>query len=390
MRHRVRGSLLPLALVLSVAAGGCEFDRHTVGSGSSRAVVHAVLNPSTANAGDYVVLLERTLTGRVSTRSEVRDPADPIASGGGEAISGARVELQRIDVPGAIATGIEDLDDRPDRKGAGVYRFVNLQCGPFNCPPNALSIARGARYRLRVTLPGGLDVVEGETTVPLPATAPDTLPGARFDAERDTIRLQWPSAGRAHRYVLQIQTPYGPFQIFSDTNALVLTGGLRNFQSQRLPPVFTPGFLQAVQIAAVDTNFYNYYRTRNDPFTGSGLVTGLRGGTGVFGSYAPIRRNTFDVVARQDEAIEGAFAGGGERITLYAQGSGFVSGRWDDGIGVRHGVLGTREGNRMRLIVLQRSTVNDTMFVREAEVVADTLMLRSGSDGPVIRFRRVP
>lgn len=376
-------------LAVTLAAGGCEFDERAVGTGRARPVVHAVLNTA-PNVTDYLVFVERTLTGRIDTRAEVRDPADPIVSGNGDPISGARVEITRIDLPSPrTAVAVEDAAVRADRKGAGVYRFVNAACTPFFCPPNAQAIVRGGRYRLRVTLPGGTQVVEGETTVPIPVINPDSLPGMRFDRERDTLRLSWPAATRAHRYVLQVQTPYGPFQLFSDTNAITLTGGLRNFLVDRIPLVFTPGFLQQVQIAAVDTNYYDYYRSLNDPFTGSGILTRLRGGTGLFGSYAPIRRSSFEVVAPQDEPVEGAFASTDGRLVLYASGAALVSGRFDDPSGGRHGVLGVRTGNRMQLVVLRQSGINDTLFTAGAEVVADTLTLRVDASGEQTRMRRL-
>ena len=387
MRRRL--SLIASATTIALATGGCEFDEHPVGTGRARPVVHAVLSTA-PNVGQYVVLVERTLTGRIDTHAEVRDPADPITSGNGDAVSGAWVEIIRLDSASALtAVGIEDASVRTDQKGAGVYRFLNVDCGPTTCLPNAQPIARGGRYRLRVTLPGSGDVVEGETTVPASPQRIDSLGGTVFDRERDTIRLSWPATPGAHRYALQVQTPYGPFQIFSDTNAITLTGGLRNFLGDRIPLVFVPGFEQNVQIAAVDANYYDYYRSGNDPFTGTGLLTGLRGGTGLFGSFAPIRRGRFEVVAPQDEPIEGTFETVGNQMVLYAVGDGYVSGRFDFSSGTRHGVLGTRTGNRMRLVVLQQAGVNDTLFTAEARVVADTLVVLADGASASVRLLRV-
>jgi hypothetical protein len=187
--------------------------------------------------------------------------------------------------------------------------------------------------------------------------------------------------------VLQVQTPYGPFQVFSDTNAITLTGGLRNLDVDRLPLVFTPGFRQSVQIAAVDTNFYDYYRSVSDPFTGAGLISRMRGGLGLFGAYAPIRRSSFEVTAPQDEPVEGSFVRGTERFTLYATGPGLVSGRYFAN-SVRLGVLGTRDGNRMRLTVLRTSRISDTLFVADAEVVGDTLTVRRSREEGQRYFRQ--
>lgn len=153
--------------------------------------------------------------------------------------------------------------------------------------------------------------------------------------------------------------------------------------------MFTPGFRQHVQIAAVDTGYDDYYRSVNDPLTGSGLLTRLRGGTGLFGSYAPIRRRSFEVVAPQDEPVEGTFAGLEGRLVLYASGAALVSGRFDEAGGSRHGVLGVRTGNRMRLVVLRQAGVNDTLFTAGAEVVADSLTLRVDRTGEATRLVRL-
>ena len=394
MTARTRHIVPPRAIALAIVCAGvlaltaCEFDEHAVGTGVARPVVHAVLNPVTPQ-GDFVVLLERTLTGSVDTRADVHDPEDPIASGNGVPISGAQVEITRTD-GSRTAIGIEDASVRGDHKGAGVYRFLNQPCTPFFCPVNTQPITRGGRYRLRITLPGGTSTIEGETIVPITQPQANASLRIHFDRERDTLRVTWPAAEHAHRYVLQIQTPYGPFQAFSDTNAITLTGGLRNFLADRIPLVFTPGFEQAVQIAAVDSAYYDYYRSINDPFTGSGLLTHLRGATGLFGSYAPIRRDTLEVTAPQDEPVEGTFVGVNGRMVLYAQGAQLMSGRWEDGSGQRHGVLGVRSGNSMRLAVLQAAAINDTLLVATGEVVADTLFLRFGGPGNEQRFRRTP
>jgi hypothetical protein len=381
LREPRRG--LPRLAALLLACAACEFGETRIGAGRARPVVHAVLNPE-ASSDTYVIYVERTLTGELDTRS-VRDTADPIASGGGMPVSQARVELWN-EAGGPTAVGVEDASIREDGKGRGVYRFLDQACSPLGCAPNALPVTRGARYRLRVTLPGG-DVVESETTVPVPTLAPDSLPTTQFDRERDTLRLTWPAAERAHRYVLQVQTPYGPFQVFSDTNAITLTGGLRNLDVDRLPLVFTPGFRQSVQIAAVDTNFYDYYRSVSDPFTGAGLISRMRGGLGLFGAYAPIRRSSFEVTAPQDEPVEGSFVRGTERFTLYATGPGLVSGRYFAN-SVRLGVLGTRDGNRMRLTVLLTSRISDTLFVADAEVVGDTLTVRRSREEGQRYFRQ--
>ena len=53
-------------------------------------MVHAVLDPVPFT---QVVLVEELLTGRVRITDQVPDSADPIVSGGGVPISGARVVI---------------------------------------------------------------------------------------------------------------------------------------------------------------------------------------------------------------------------------------------------------------------------------------------------------
>lgn len=375
-----------------LALAGCEFGETAVAAREPQPVVHAVLNPFPLG-DDFTVLLERTLTGRVETRTDLWDPDDPVVTGGGDPITQARVQLCSVFETNTVctATGIEDVTVREDGKGRGVYRFVNETCA-FSCPPNYIVLRRTARYALRVTLPGGETLpggglVQAETTIPNPILNPDTALATRLDRDRDSVQLTWPAALLTHRYVVQIQTPYGPFQLFSATNATTVQGTLVNFQQDRLPRVFTPGFRHDFQIAAVDSSYFDYYRTRNDPFTGVGQVNRIRGGTGLFGSYVPIRSSAFEVVAAMDQPHEGTFTGDGERWMLYDNGPGLVSGRLDDAVGDRHGVLGTRDGARMRLAVLRRQLVIDTLYTVEAEVVGDELVLQGGPGGGGVRQR---
>ncbi len=68
-----------------------------------------------------------------------------------------------------------------------------------------------------------------------------------------------------------------------------------------------PGFHQDILVAAVDSNFYDYYRTNNDPFTGAGIISRINGGLGLFGSLVTLTNGTLTVIADQTEPIEGRF-----------------------------------------------------------------------------------
>src|SRR5687768_1987255 len=112
------------AAALLVAAAGCEFGERTVISPPRRAVVHAVLS---TDFGESAVLVEELLTGRAPVNdSTISNADDPIQSGGGVPISGARVVI--ADDEGNSAVAIETRVLRgtpPEAGGTGVYKIVN-------------------------------------------------------------------------------------------------------------------------------------------------------------------------------------------------------------------------------------------------------------------------
>jgi hypothetical protein len=77
--------------------------------------------------------------------------------------------------------------------------------------------------------------------------------------------------------------------------SVAITGDTRNLYTENLLRVFWPGFEQTLTVAAVDTNLYDYYRSRSDPFSGIGLINHVQGGLGLFGSVAVIERRVLDV-----------------------------------------------------------------------------------------------
>ena len=155
------------------------------------------------------------------------------------------------------------------------------------------------RYQLRVRTPDGA-VVTGTTVIP------DIAPvgaGARldlFNRDRDSLRLTWRDVAGARAYLVRVESPFGAFLLFTDSTHITLKGDLRNYFASSLQRVFIPGFRQRVSVAAVDSNFFDYYRSRNDPFTGSGIINNLEGGIGLFGAAVNISARTLDVV--QDAA----------------------------------------------------------------------------------------
>lgn len=358
-----------LAAVLVCAS--CDAGKSVVPTGSDRVVVHAVL--STA-VGEEVILVERSLSGRVSFDTSLSfDPDDPIVSSGGVPVSGADVTIASDNCPPAQA--VEDLTIRGDGKGAGVYRYRNT---PLNTPPPPpfqcvrAQIVRGLRYYLRVVDPTGI-VVTSATTVPDALTSGTLIPTDSLDPERETLTFDLDTARLHSRYFIQIETPYGPFFLFTDRPHVSIPGTLRNHLVRGHPPVFVPGFRQGVQASAVDTNFFDYYRSRYDPLSTTGAISHLTGGTGLFGSVLRLNALRVEVVAAADQPIEGSYTASpslfgrpAERIRLYVFSEEFgvsqLSGsiRSDTG---RAGVLGTLEGDRVRLAVVGANHAADTLLV---------------------------
>jgi len=284
------------------AAAGCEFGKATVPPGQEQLVVHAVLNPFQK---EQWILVERTLTGRVSIDSTARfDPRDPIVTGEGDPVSDAEVVITQL-ATGDTAYAVEETVRLGAGRGRGVYRLENGPPKRSPLPDDATLITRAGRYAIRVRTLGG--TVTGEITVPdvtplRPRPTADTL-----NADTDTLLLEWAEGGGASHYSLRVESPFGPFFFFTDSLTYRLTGELRNLFADDLPKVFVPGFLQQVQVAGVDENFFDYYRSTNSPFTGSGIINHLDGGIGLAGAYVPLETRAVFVTGNDDQPVEGTY-----------------------------------------------------------------------------------
>jgi hypothetical protein len=262
----------------------------------------------------------------------------------------------KIQGPDGTFTALErKYPGKPTTYGNGRYEFT---AGVGSTP-----IRPGARYTLTVRATDGTTVT-GTTVVPnapLNVAAPALL---NFDRDRDTVRLDWSAVPAARTYGLRVESPFGAFQFFSDSTKLTLPGGLRNLFASDLQRVFIPGFQQAVTLYAVDTNYFDYYRSRNDPFTGSGIINRLQGGIGLFGSIATLDVRMLDVTQQPKEpALEGVYELAQapqvpQRIVdvlqLYVETSGpptSLSGWYsrDRTRLARDGIAGARDGTRIEL-----------------------------------------
>ncbi len=351
---------------------GCELADVTVATPRATIVVHAVLNP---DAAEQVILLESSLTGRVAINDSLKfDPLDPVRTAGGEPLTGADVRL----LAGNDTIGLRAMETLVRGRGTGRYSL----------PASLLAVQPGARYRLRVRTLDSREVT-GETLVPSAAAGWVAGSGtvaqpATLNRSGDTLRLSWTPVSNARTYGIRIETPNGPWFLFSDSTRFSLTGGLRNFFADGLPSVWYPGFRQTASVVAVDRNFYDYNRSGNDPFGGTGLISSVRGGLGVFGSVLGILRRDVTVDDRDRVPLDATWVGvGGSGISagvemdLWLEAPGptisSVSGR------VRttadRYLLGTlRDDNSLRLATLAGAVNADTVALFTGRVLGDSLV----------------
>ena len=381
----------PVLVMLALSA--CEFDEKTIGVGERQVIVHAVLDPSPPTE---VILIEELLTGRVQINEAVPDTADPIVSGGGVPISGARVVVTASTGDSAVA--VEDVTIRSDGKGGGVYRFRNAP--KTMDQPDWLLVAPGQTYFLRIETQEGV-VVTGQTTVPNTPPAVFNTSSRPFNRDRDSLFLQWGDVPQAHRYAIRVDSPRGPLVVFVDSLEYLVSGSLRNFFTEGIPATFVPGFRQSITVGAVDLGYYDYFRSQNNPLTGSGLINHLQGGRGVFGSYVMMRGQSVNVTADIDEPLEARYqrfagpAGTPSGFTLYIE-SGTtsstqqVSGSWTSTfLQGPNGMIGTLDTqNRLTLAMLRGQFADDTVGVLDLTWDGLALLGSLRSTGERVDYRR--
>jgi len=391
--RRVPAPLARLAALTVLVASACTFDQQSVAVQPSQVVVHAVLDPGTMM---QEVLVERTLSGAANIPDDLRfDPDDPINTGGGIPIGGAEVTITG---PDATLRGFEQpAPGRPSTYATGRYLVRFGLGGASTLPP----LRRGVRYALRVRTPDGT-VVTGSTVVP---EIQPVVPSSRlelFNRDRDSLPIRWPDVRGARSFLVRAESPFGVFLLFSDSSHVTLKGDLRNYFANSLERVFIPGFRQRVTVAAVDSNYFDYYRSRNDPFTGSGIINSLEGGIGLFGSAVNIYGRTLDVV---QDVSEPSFEGiwdlttgprlVAEVLRLYVETPGepaALSGWYsrNRATPALEGMIGTRTNGRVVLRFLANQSSVDSLAVFTGEQRGDSLVgTFAGLPGSVV-FRKRP
>lgn len=377
------GGLLWLVLP---ALSGCELSAVNVASPLPSIVVHAVLNPDVA---EQVILVESSLTGRVVINDSLKFNAlDPIRSAGGEPLSGADVRL----MVGVDTVGVRATETRAGGRGTGRYAI----------PAAALAVRPGVTYRLRIRT---LDTreVTGETHVPSAAAgwvagAGTVAQTVSLNRSTDTLRLSWAPVPDARTYGIRVETANGPWFLFSDSTRFALSGSLRNFFAGGLPSVWYPGFRQTASVVAVDRNFYDYNRSGNDPFGGTGLISSVRGGLGLFGSILGLVRRDVNVDDRDRTPLDARWVGvsasaEGVELDLWLEAPGptisSVSGR------VRttpdRYIVGTLRDDNLRLTIIAGVGTSDTVSMFSGRLAGDSISgsydPRFASNGPHL-FRR--
>jgi hypothetical protein len=387
-----RCALARLGTTALLVAAGCTFDEKAVAVQPPQVVVHAVLDPGTQ---EQEVLVERTLSGAVNVRDDMRfDSDDPINTGGGIPVAGAEVTITGPD--GAVRGFETQAPGRPATYSTGRYVVVMGLGAVTGVPP----LRRGARYVLRVRTPDGV-AVTGTSVVPdfPPATA--SARSDLFNRDRDSVRIGWRSVPGARSYLLRTETPFGAFLLFTDSTHVTLKGDLRNYFASSLQRVFIPGFRQRVTVAAVDSNFFDYYRSRNDPFTGSGIINNLDGGIGLFGAAVNVATRILDVV---QDVREPAFEGVWDialttrpivdvlRVYVETTGDPAALSGWyapSRGSGAFEGLIGTRSKDRVVLEFLANQAAVDTVAVFSGEQRGDSLVGEFvGVPGRVVFLKR--
>ena len=388
MRAPVRGRWIAACVLL--AATACTFDQQVIASPPSQVVVHAVLDP-----GDTLVdvLVERTLSGALTVPKDRFDPLDPINTAGGVPARGAQVSITG---PDGTSRGIEvTYPGKVSSYGAGRYVF------------RAFIVRPGGKYTLNIRTADGI-AVSGSTLVPTftPNPATPVVVGGVFRRDRDTLSVDWLPVPIARTYGVRVESPFGAFQLFSDSTHLTLAGNLRNFFAEQLPRVFIPGFQQTITVYAADTNFFDYYRSRNDPFTGSGIINRLEGGIGLFASTVTISSRTVDVTqALTDSSFEGDY----ELVQGSVQARTFVdimrlyietpaagpigaslSGWYarDRRVTARDGIAGARDGERIELRFLVNQNAQQRLVTFTGRQSHDSLIGNYSGVSGIVAFRK--
>jgi hypothetical protein len=152
-----------------------------------------------------------------------------------------------------------------------------------------VALTPGGTYLLRVVVPDGREVT-GATTIPNASPNSAAPTAMTLDRSRDTLRLDWARVNGASAYEVFVSSSRTRSAVFTDTSVALLARAQNNDGAS----VFVAG-ANTVVVSAVDQNYYDYFRHASDPYTGTGVISHLSGGLGVFGSIVPIASRSVTV-----------------------------------------------------------------------------------------------
>jgi hypothetical protein len=281
---RAGGVLLAAAMLAPTSA--CVLETLVAPRQEPLVQVHAILN---AGIRTQVILVEHSLSGDGEASSR----------GGTVAISGAAVTVTGV---GRTYVAREVVDTISGTNPPQVNPLTRRYEFNTEFP---IALVPGGTYSLRVETPDGV-VVTGTTLIP--AQSPVTAAISRsLNRDRDTLSLTWNTPLETAAFWVRAEGQGVAFDQFVSEPRVRLAGNLKGIEfDDPRTDIFLPGFIIPVNVAAVDRNLYDYFRSRSDPFTGIGRINHLIGGRGVFGSMTTLLAMRVDVTAEiPDPVIEG-------------------------------------------------------------------------------------
>lgn len=331
---RCRPAVWPFLSFLPLLLLACELTEVEMAPGRRTVVVHSVI--SRTNTRQFVVV-------EYSQVGDTQNLSVPPFGGVRHPIRDATVTIEHLSA-GPCAGQVNSFMERPQSDtlfAPGIYAGTLCSTEP------------GERMRLRVQTSAG-EVVTGETTIPGAASRSVTVAGRSagfpldtlpMNRDRDTLRVTvTPVSGSA----LQIEGGNATFPggialyLITDSMGIAVAGDLVNPFEENGDAIFGAGRYYLFTVALTDSSYFDFVRSRSEPFTGRGFINRLDGGIGVFGSVEA-ETQVLRVVADVDDPREGVYHITGMprgvsvdiSLELYLNGpffcSAFVDGAWLEG-----------------------------------------------------------
>ena len=260
-----------LAIVVAVVClASCEEYTYLAPT-ADEIVVQAVLD---VDAREQTILVDHTL-GTLS---------------GERPVTGAIVTITGPD--GRVLTARESADSALYTKPP--WDSIMVPVGyRINLDEYGVILSAGETYRLRVVTPAG-DTVTGSTIIPVTsrlASLPRTVDTVRAGA---SFRVGWEPALSARTFELHITTTAPSYTTFLDSAITLSARQAAPVIDLSVAALFS-GYLNTVNVLAVDRNYYDYYRRNGQGLIAAAPISHLTGGVGLFGSIGRVSRHALQV-----------------------------------------------------------------------------------------------